>query len=88
MSDWKAYFNTTKLILERSEKSKDSVHMATAYTYLGDYYVSQSVSDSAFMNYFSAEKTYLKIKDQINLAKTFLSKANLQYNEGDFLKVK
>lgn len=86
MSDWKAYFNTTKLILERSEKSKDSVHMATAYTYLGDYYVSQSVSDSAFMNYFSAEKTYLKIKDQINLAKTFLSKANLQYNEGDFFE--
>ena len=86
MSNWKSYLNTTKLILERSEKSRDSVNMAKAYTYLGDYYVSQSVSDSAFMNYFKAEKTYLKIKDQINLAKTFLSKANLQYNEGDFFE--
>jgi len=86
MSDWKAYFNTTRLILERSQKSRDSVHMAKAYTYLGDYYVSQSVSDSAFMNYFNAEKTYLKINDQLNLAKTFLSKANLQYNEGDFFE--
>lgn len=86
MSNWKSYLSTTKLILERSEKSRDSVNMAKAYTYLGDYYVSQSVSDSAFMNYFKAEKTYLKIKDQINLAKTFLSKANLQYNEGDFFE--
>lgn len=86
MSDWKAYFNTTKLILERAEKSKDSTNMAKAYTYLGDYYLSQSISDSAFMNYYKAEKTYLKINDQLNLAKTFLNKANLQYNEGDFFE--
>lgn len=86
MSDWKSYLNTAKLILDRSQKSKDSVNMAKAYTYLGDYYVSQSVSDSAFMYYFNAEKTYLKIKDQLNLAKIFLSKANLQYNEGDFFE--
>ncbi|TDO98381.1 tetratricopeptide repeat-containing sensor histidine kinase [Flavobacterium sp. 245] len=86
MSDWKGYLRTTNLILERAEKSKDSVHMAKAYTYLGDYYDSQSVSDSAFMYYFKAEKFYLKIDDQYNLAKTFLSKASLQYNEGDFFE--
>lgn len=86
MSDWKAYLQTTKLILVRAKKSKDSVHTAKAYTYLGDYYLSQSVSDSAFMNYFKAEKLYLKMKDQYNLAKTFLNKANLQYNEGDFFE--
>lgn len=84
MSDWKAYLKTTKLILERAEKSKDSANMAKAYTYLGDYYLSQSISDSAFMNYYKAEKTYLKIGDQLKLAKTFLNKASLQYNEGDF----
>ncbi|MFD1601421.1 ATP-binding protein [Flavobacterium artemisiae] len=86
MSDWKSYLKTTKLILERAQASKDSVHMAKAYTYLGDYYLSQSISDSAFMNYFKAEKTYLKINDELNLAKTFLNKANLQYNEGDFFE--
>lgn len=86
ISDWKSYLNTSKLILERAEKSKDSVHMAKAYTYLGDYYLSQSISDSAFLNYFKAEKTYLKIGDHLNLAKTFLNKANLQYNEGDFFE--
>ncbi len=86
MSDWKGYLKTTNLILERAQKSKDSVHMAKAYTYLGDYYDSQSVSDSAFLYYFKAEKFYLKMNDQYNLAKTFLNKASLQYNEGDFFE--
>lgn len=86
MSDWKDYLKTTKLILERTQKSKDSLHMAKAYTYLGDYYASQSISDSAFMHYYKAEKLYLKLDDQYNLAKTFLNKASLQYNEGDFFE--
>ncbi|WP_317048397.1 tetratricopeptide repeat-containing sensor histidine kinase [Flavobacterium tistrianum] len=86
MSDWKAYLKTTKLILERARASKDSVHIAKAYIYLGDYYLSQSISDSAFLNYYKAEKTYQKINDQLNLVKTFLNKANLQYNEGDFFE--
>lgn len=86
MNDWKSYIETTKLILEKSQNSSDSVHMAKAYSYLGDYYRSQSKSDSAFMNYFKAEKVYLKIKDRYNLAKTFLDKANLQYNEGDYFE--
>ncbi|KFF20431.1 tetratricopeptide repeat-containing sensor histidine kinase [Flavobacterium hydatis] len=86
MSDWDAYKETTKLILERSRNSNDSVHMAKAYTYLGDYYSSKSISDSAFMNYYKAEKVYLRINDENNLAKTFLSKANLQYNEGDLFE--
>ncbi|WP_370516256.1 ATP-binding protein [Flavobacterium sp. HBTb2-11-1] len=86
MSDWKAYLKTTKLILERARVSKDSVHMAKAYVYLGDYYLSQSISDSAFLNYYKAEKTYQRINDQLNLVKTFLNKANLQYNEGDFFE--
>lgn len=86
MNDWKDYLQTTKLILKRSINSKDSVNIAKAYSYLGDYYVSQSVSDSAFMSYFKAEKVYLKINDRYNLAKTFLNKANLQFNEGDYFE--
>jgi len=86
MSDWKAYLKTTKLILERAKNSKDSVNIAKAYTYLGDYYVSQSIVDSAFMSYFKAEKVYLRINDEYNLAKTFLSKASLQYNQGDYFE--
>lgn len=86
MNDWASYLKTTRLILERSKNSRDSIHMAKAYSYLGDYYRSQSISDSAFLNYFKAEKFYLKINDRNNLAKTFLDKANLQYNGGDYFE--
>lgn len=86
MSDWNSYLQTTKLVLERSKNSRDSVNMAKAYGYLGDYYKVKSISDSAFMNYFKAEKLYLKINDHYNLAKTFISKAGLQYNEGDYFE--
>ena len=86
MSDWKSYLQTTELILKRSKETKDSANIAKAYTYLGDYYVSKSVSDSAFMNFYHAEKLYLAINDHYNLAKTYLSKASLQYNEGDFFE--
>lgn len=86
MSDWVSYLETTELILERSKASKDSLHMAKAYSYLGDYYTVHAITDSAFLNYFRAEKVYLKINDHYNLAKTFLNKATLQYNEGDYFE--
>ncbi|WP_239455678.1 ATP-binding protein [Flavobacterium ginsenosidimutans] len=82
MSDWDSYKSTSYLILDRSEKSKDSVNLAKAYTYLGDYYLLKSVSDSAYMNYYAAEKIYVRINDELNLAKTYSNKANLQYQEG------
>jgi signal transduction histidine kinase len=84
MSDWKEYFDTSKLILERSKNSNDTVSIAKSYTYLGDYYTAKAISDSAFMCYFKAEKLYVKIGNNYNLAKTLLSKANLQYNENDY----
>jgi signal transduction histidine kinase len=86
MGDWKGYFETSKLILERSENNNDSINMAKAYTYLGDYYSTKAISDSAYLNYFKAEKLYLKNNDNYNLAKTLLSKANLQYNEMDLFE--
>lgn len=84
MNDLDGYFKTTNLVLERSKNSNDSVSMAKAYTYLGDYYSAKSISDSAFYCYFKAEKLYLVLNDDYNLAKTQFNKANLQYNESDF----
>ena len=52
MNDWKGYFETSKLILERSKNSNDTVNMAKAYTYLGDYYGAKSISDSAYLLLF------------------------------------
>lgn len=86
MNDWRSYQRVSKLVLERSINSKDSVSIAKAYTYLGDYYRSQMISDSAFLNYFRAEKIYLRIKDDFNLAKIFLNKADLQFTEADYFE--
>lgn len=86
MGDWDSYLKVTKLITARSEKSQDTVNLAKAYVYLADYYAVENISDSAFMHYFKAEKLYLRLKDKYNVAKTFLNKAKLQYNEGDFFE--
>lgn len=85
MNNWTEYKSIVMLVLNRSESEKDYSSTAKAYTYLGDYYSSQSITDSAFLFYFRAEKLFLKLGDKYNLAKTRLNKANLQYNESDFL---
>jgi signal transduction histidine kinase len=86
MNDLKSYRDISELVLDKSVSAKDSSSIAKAYTYLGDYYSAHIVSDSAFRNYFKAQKIYLQIDDKYNLSKTLLSKASLQYNEGDFFE--
>lgn len=86
MNDFKSYHEISNLVLDRSIIAKDSVSTAKAYSYLGDYYSTQMISDSAYRNYFKAQKIYLQINDKLNLAKTFLNKATLQFNESDFFE--
>ena len=85
INNWKDYKETVHIVLEKAVSSKDTVNTAKAYTYLGDYYGSQGVSDSAFIYYFKAEKIYLQLNDNYNLARSRLNKALLQFNESDLL---
>ncbi|SHF96085.1 Tetratricopeptide repeat-containing protein [Flavobacterium micromati] len=85
MSNWIQFRNIVNLLVEKSEEMNDSLGKAKAFTYLGDYYVTQSLSDSAFLYYFKAEKIFVNKGDTKNVAKTRFSKALLQFNEGDFL---
>ena len=85
INDWKGFFKTVKVVLENSKISKDTVNIAKAYSYIGDYYGARSISDSAFLSYFKAEKMYMQLNDNYNLARTRLNKANLQYAESDLL---
>jgi signal transduction histidine kinase len=85
MNDWRGFNKTVWVVLENSKNSSDTVSTAKAYIYLGDYYGAQGVSDSAFMYYFRAEKMYLKLNDNYNLARSRLNKALLQYNQSDLL---
>ena len=84
LNDWEKYQEIAQLVLEKAISSKDTVNMAKAYSYLGDYYVSQGVSDTAFKHYYKAEKIYLQQNESINLARTRLNKAQLQYKESDY----
>lgn len=79
------YRITTELILNKSLQAKDSVSLAKAYSYLGDFYGSKFESENAYKNYYAAEKIYLKLKDDAKVAKTILSKSVLQFNEKDFI---
>ncbi|WP_244281811.1 tetratricopeptide repeat-containing sensor histidine kinase [Flavobacterium xueshanense] len=85
MDNLKEYKKTVQVILKNSENTKDTINIIKAFTYLGDYYASQGISDTAFIYYFRAEKIYLKDYDGYNVAKTRLNKALLKYNESDFL---
>lgn len=85
IGDWKEYSKTVNLILTNSEIIGDTVSMAKAYGYLGDYYLQKSVSDSAFLYYYKAEKMYGTLKDNYQLARTLINKAELLFRVGDFM---
>ena len=85
LNDWNKYRDIAQIVLEKALNSKDTLSTAKAYSYLGDYYGAQGISDTAFLYYYKAEKMYLKQSSNLDLAKTRLNKAMLQYNESDFL---
>jgi signal transduction histidine kinase/Flp pilus assembly protein TadD len=85
INNWKDFNKTVHVVLNNSENVKDTLNVTKAYIYLGDYYDSQAVLDSAFLFYYKAEKMYVKLGDNFNLGKTLINKATLQYKAGDFL---
>jgi signal transduction histidine kinase len=85
INNWKQFNKTVRLVLDKAEIAKDTLHLTKAFTYLGDYYDSQAISDSAFMFYNKAEKMYTHPTDNIVLSKILINKANLQYKIGAFL---
>ena len=82
--EYEKYKETTNKILNISKSNNDSLNIAKAEYYLGDYYFSLSKNDSAYC-YLAAEKKYKKINDKLNLANTKLHKAYILSYEKDFL---
>lgn len=85
IGDWKEYSKTVNLVLNNSENAGDTISMAKAYSYLGDYYLQKSISDSAFLYYYKAEKMYTTLNDSYQLARTIINKAELLFRVGDFI---
>jgi signal transduction histidine kinase/Flp pilus assembly protein TadD len=84
INNYKEFNKTVNLVLSNSEIAHDSLNIIKAYTYLGDYYDSQSVMDSSFQFYLKAEKGYEDLGDKFNLSKILINKANLQFKAGDY----
>jgi signal transduction histidine kinase len=85
LQNWKEYKKTVLLVLEKSAVKQDAFSMAKGNNYLGDYYDSQGIPDSSFLYYNKAEKIYVVLSDNYNVAKTIIIKATLQYNQNDLL---
>ena len=79
------YKKITEEIIKKSNEDNDSLSLAKAYSYLGDYYNGKFISDSAYQFYFKAEKSYRRLKDNSKIAKILLNKSVLQFNEKDFI---
>lgn len=83
--EYEKYKTISKKILKLSLDKKDSLTIAKAEYYLGDYYFFTSKNDSAYYYYISAEKKYKGLNDKINLANTLLHKALVLLYEKDYL---
>lgn len=83
--EYEKYKDITNKILQISIPNNDSLNIARAEYYLGDYYFSTSQNDSAYQYYLEAEKKYEKLNDKLNLVNTKLRKAYILSYEKDFL---
>jgi signal transduction histidine kinase len=79
------YFKTSKNALQLSKRLKDTLQIAKAEYYLGDYYFYKFQNDSAYYFYLRAKDKYEKSTDQYNLAVTTLHIARVLLFEKDFL---
>jgi len=85
MNNFIEYWKVSKIIAERSKSENDTLNIARAYSYIGDYYANTVKKDSAFLYYTKAEKIYQKKNDKVNLGGIFISMATAQGYENDFL---
>ena len=83
--EYEKYKEVTKKILTKSELENDTLSVAKAEYYLGDYYFAKSKNDSAYYYFLSSEKKYKTTNDKSNLANTILHKAYILLYEKDFL---
>ncbi|HEU4497021.1 MAG TPA: sensor histidine kinase, partial [Flavobacterium sp.] len=67
MNNFGEYQKTTAIIAEKAISGNDTISIAKAYSYLGDYYATTPKRDSAYFYYSKAKKIYQKLNDKINL---------------------
>ncbi|WP_291115027.1 tetratricopeptide repeat-containing sensor histidine kinase [Flavobacterium sp. UBA6135] len=72
-------------VVEEATKESDSVNLARAYSYIGEYYSGRMVLDSAVMNFQQAEKIFFKLKDNVSIGRTHVKMALAKYKARDYI---
>lgn len=80
----KEYKQVSLNLLDRALTQRDTVSIAKAHVYLGDYFKETVLSDSALYHYLRAEKIYQVLRDNENLATVKINEAGVQWNENDY----
>lgn len=84
MGLYEEYKASCEMAKNLSLKANDTLNLARALSYLGDYYKDTSKSDSAFLYYNQAEKEYLKLNNNLRVGEMYLKKAETQYYNRDY----
>lgn len=80
------YKDVSAEVLYRSLESKDTMSLAKAYIYFGDFYKQFSVRDSALFYYVKAEKLYSILRRPTDLATVKINKASIFWEENDYFE--
>ncbi|MGV7105965.1 ATP-binding protein [Flavobacterium sp. U410] len=85
LNEFDGYFKYSKIAQKIAESNKDSLNIAKADYYLGDYYFETFKSDSAYYYYTKAKKEYEAVDDEYNLTITILHMSRVLLFEKDYL---
>ena len=84
-NNFKEFYKTSNILLEKSLESKDTFGLAQLYRYKAGYFKNTSINDSAFIYYLKSEKLFRQLKDNNNLGTVLSYKSVVQYNIGDLV---
>lgn len=86
LQDWDNFSKSINILFKKSVQNKDSINIAKAYRFKGNYFKRIEKYDSSFYNYSKAEKVYYKINDKLNYANILYNKGIVQYRISDYFK--
>lgn len=82
---WDDYIIVSKLLLDYSLSTNDSLDIAKSYRSYGNYYFNTQKLDSSFLYYTKSEKIYKDIGDYEEYSTILLKKGIIQYYINDYL---
>lgn len=85
IGDFVKYKHITKLNLEESLNTKDTLRIIKSYINFGNYYLRRYVHDSAYYCYDKAQLFYIKKNQFENTNELAINKATIQYFKSDYL---